>query len=394
MRSTGTHVRGIRTPIIKQGDNLIKIIVESLEKAQTEDNFQLERTDVLSITESLVARARGNYVKLDDVAHEIKAKFPGPLGVVFPILSRNRFSLILKGIARAGKKIYLQLNYPDDEVGNPILPSEKLLDLEINPHSDSFSEEEYRQHFSDYRHPFTGINYVDLYREMAGDCELEIVFSNDPCTILNYTEDVLVADIHTRHKTKRRLKTAGARTVFGLDDLCTEKKAEVQGYNPEYGLLGSNKAGPETLKLFPRDCDKFVVDLQKAIEQRSGTKIQVMVFADGAFKDPVGGIWELADPTVSPGYSAGLEGTPNEIKIKYLADHQYADLKGDKLMDEIRGKIGKKQHDLVGSEEAQGTTPRQLTDLLGSLSDLVSGSGDKGTPIVHIKGYFDSLAED
>ncbi len=394
MRTVGTNIRGIRTPIVKEGDDLIKIITSSLEKAREEEKFELNSDDVLAITESLVARARGNYIHIDDIAAEIEEKFQGEFGIVFPILSRNRFSLVLKGIARAGKKIYLQLKYPDDEVGNPLLDEKKMYELGLNPYEDVLTEEEYRTHFGDFKHPFTGINYVDLYRDIAGETEVEFIFSNDPRTILNHTKDVIAADIHSRKKTKLILKNSGGNTILGLDDLCNSPGEAGEGYNPEYGLLGSNKAGEETLKLFPRGGDEFVKKLQESIEEQLGTKIEVMIFADGAFKDPVGGIWELADPVVSPGYTSGLKGTPDEVKIKYLADNQFSDLKEEELLEAMRKEISNKEKDLVGREEAQGTTPRQLTDLLGSLSDLASGSGDRGTPVILIQGYFDSLADD
>ncbi len=394
MRTVGTHVRGIRTPIIKEGDDLVQIIVSSLDKAVNEDNFELRENDVLAVTESLIARARGNYVHVDQVAEEVREKFPEELGIVFPILSRNRFSLILKGIAQAGRKIYMQLKYPDDEVGNPLLDEDKMHELGLNPWEDILTEADYQENFADFKHPFTGLNYVDLYREMAGDTEIEFIFSNNPTTILDYTKDVIAADIHTREQTKRLLKENGGHRIFGLDDLCAEKRPGVKGYNPEYGLLGSNKSREDVLKLFPRDGDTFVKKLQDAVASQLGVAAEVMIFADGAFKDPVGGIWELADPVVSPGYTSGLEGTPDEIKIKYLADNQFSDLEGEELLQSMRRKIKIKDNDLVGREEAQGTTPRQLTDLLGSLCDLVSGSGDRGTPLIHIQGYFDSLADD
>jgi F420-0:gamma-glutamyl ligase len=392
MRTIGTHLRGIRAPIVKEGDNLIDIIITSLEKSIKENNYELRNNDVIGVTESVVARAQGNYVDIDDIAGEINDKFPDEIGIVFPILSRNRFAMILKGIAKSNKKIYLQLSYPNDEVGNPLLDERKLVERNINPYSDVITEEEYYKHFSDYKHPFTGINYIDLYKEIAEDNDIEIIISNKPETILEYTNDVIAADIHTRFRTKEKLKKAGANIVLGLDDICNEDKGK--GYNKEYGLLGSNKATDKRLKLFPRDGQTFVDQVQKKLKDKTGKRIEVMIYGDGAFKDPVAKIWELADPVVSPAYTSGLEGTPSEVKLKYLADNDLKDFKGDKLLKKMKDEIKNKEDDLVANIKSQGTTPRRLTDLLGSLCDLASGSGDKGTPIILIQGYFDSLADE
>ncbi len=392
MRTIGTHLRGIRAPIIKEGDNLVDIIISSLEKSIKDNNYELRNNDVIGVTESVVARAQGNYVDIDDIAEEINDKFPDEIGIVFPILSRNRFAMILKGIAKSNKKIYLQLSYPNDEVGNPLLDERKLVKRNINPYSDVITEEEYYKHFSDYKHPFTGINYIDLYKEIAEDNDIEIVISNKPETILEYTDDVIAADIHTRFRTKEKLKKAGANIVLGLDDICNEDKGK--GYNKEYGLLGSNKATEKKLKLFPRDGQNLVDQVQKKLKDKTGKKIEVMIYGDGAFKDPAAKIWELADPVVSPAYTSGLEGTPSEVKLKYLADNDLKDFKGDKLLQKMKDEIKNKEDDLVANIKSQGTTPRRLTDLLGSLCDLASGSGDKGTPIILIQGYFDSLADE
>ncbi|MFW5998722.1 MAG: coenzyme F420-0:L-glutamate ligase [Bacillota bacterium] len=391
MRTVGTQVRGIRAPIIKEGDNLVDIVVSSLKKSWENEGYDLNDKDVVGVTESLVARAQGNYVTVDDIAQEISEKYPDNIGIVFPILSRNRFSMILKSIARTGRKIYLQLSYPDDEVGNSLMDIKTLEELEINPYSDTLSEKQYLKNFGDYKHPFTGLNYVKFYKEVAEETDIEVILSNNPETILEYSKDVLVADIHTRFQTKKSLKDAGANIVFGLDDICTENE-NGKGYNPDYGLLGSNKASDEKLKLFPKDGEKFVNQVQQELKEITGKKVEVMIYGDGAFKDPVGKIWELADPVVSPAYTSGLEGTPNEVKLKYLADNDLQDLKDEELLEAMKKEIIGKENDLVGKLKAQGTTPRQLTDLLGSLCDLVSGSGDKGTPIILVQGYFDNLA--
>lgn len=393
MRTLGTEVRGIRAPIVKEGDQLVDIVVDSLKKSLEEENFELRNQDVLGITESLVARAQGNYIELEDIAAEINNIFSGDsIGIVFPILSRNRFSMILKGIAASGKKIYLQLSYPNDEVGNPLLDSRKLYDLEIDPYEHVIEEDEYYQKFADFKHPFTGVNYVDLYKEMASETEIEIIAANQPEAILDYTDQVIAADIHTRERTKEVLKENGAEKVISLDQICNQDQGK--GYNPDYGLLGSNKASENRLKLFPKDGQDFVEAVKSKIKEFSGKEVEVMIYGDGAFKDPVAKIWELADPVVSPAYTEGLEGTPNEVKLKYLADNELKDLKGEELLTAMKEQINEKETDLTANIKAQGTTPRRLTDLLGSLCDLVSGSGDKGTPIILIQGYFDNLADE
>ncbi|MCC3144339.1 coenzyme F420-0:L-glutamate ligase [Halanaerobium sp. Z-7514] len=392
MRTVGTQVRGIRAPIIKEGDDLAEIVVDSLQKSWQQEGYELKDQDVVAITESLLARAQGNYIDIDDIAEEINEIFTDSVGIVFPILSRNRFSMILKGIAKTKKKIYLQLSYPNDEVGNPLLDSHKLDELEINPYTDVIDEELYYKEFADFKHPFTGINYVDLYKEVAQETEIEIIAANQPKSILKYCKDVIAADIHTRERTKKLLKEAGAETVISLADICNQDRG--RGYNPEYGLLGSNKASDTELKLFPRSGQEFVDQVQKKLKELSNKNIEVMIYGDGAFKDPQAKIWELADPVVSPAYTSGLEGTPNEVKLKYLADNDFKNLKGQALLNAVKEEITDKGDDLRADIKSQGTTPRRLTDLLGSLSDLVSGSGDKGTPIVLIQGYFDNLADD
>lgn len=392
MRTTGTQVRGIRAPIIKDGDDLVQIVVDSLRESMEEDGYQLNDCDVIGITESVVARAQGNYVSIYDIAEDIDEKYTGDIGVVFPILSRNRFSMILKGILLSGHRVYLQLNYPDDEVGNSLMDENVMYDLGYDPNSDILTAEEYLNNFSDFKHPFTGINYVKYYQSLAQKENLQIILSNTPETILEYTDEVLAADIHSRERTKNLLRQAGATTVYSLDQICNEDKG--RGYNPEYGLLGSNKATEKELKLFPREGKKFVKRVQNEIRKLTGKEVEVMIYGDGAFKDPVGKIWELADPVVSPAHTEGLKGTPNEVKLKYLADNELQDLRGKKLTEAMKKEIKNKKEDLVGKIEAQGTTPRQLTDLLGSLCDLVSGSGDKGTPIILIQGYFDNFASE
>lgn len=392
VRTVGTTVRGIRAPIVKSGDNIIDVVVDSVLNAAKCENFKIDDRDIIGITESLVARAQGNYATVEDIAEDINRKFDGELGVIFPILSRNRFSIILKGIAMTGKKIHLILNYPSDEVGNHLMDVDKMNELGINPYIDELTEKEYRNLFGEnVAHPFTGIDYVKVYKSLAIDNNIQIYLSNDPKTILNYTKDVLVANIHDRNKTKKILRESGANKVYGLDDLLNEP-INNSGYNPEYGLLGSNLATNNKIKLFPRNSKYYVDEIQRKIKEKTGKSIEVMVYGDGAFKDPVGKIWELADPIVSPGYTAGLEGTPNEIKLKYLADTELKDLQGEAAAEAIKQKINKKDKNLVGHAEALGTTPRRLTDLLGSLCDLTSGSGDKGTPIVLIQGYFDNYA--
>jgi F420-0:gamma-glutamyl ligase len=390
MRTTGTRVFGIRAPIIKEGDNLVEMVISSLLRFMENERYELAEKDVVAVTESLVARAQGNYVTVDDIATEIKEKYPGELGIIFPILSRNRFSMILKGIGRSGRKIYIQLNYPTDEVGNALMDVNKMNELNINPYTDTLSEDDYLRFFKDFKHPFTSLNYVQFYKEVARETENEIILSNKAETILDYTGDVLVADIHTRLRTKKLLKEAGANIVFGLDEICNVDNGK--GFNPEYGLLGSNKASEERLKLFPREGNEFVNRVQQRLKEITGKTIEVMIYGDGAFKDPATRIWELADPVVSPAYTSGLRGVPNELKLKYLADNDLQDLKGEELLEEMKKEIKNKDDNLIGKNRAQGTTPRQLTDLLGSLCDLVSGSGDKGTPIILVKGYFDNLA--
>ncbi|NLN14781.1 MAG: F420-0--gamma-glutamyl ligase [Tissierellia bacterium] len=392
-RCVGTVARGIRTPIVKEGDNLINIVVDSVLRAAEEENFELRDRDIVGITESLVARAQGNYATIEDIAKDVASKFPGDIGVVFPILSRNRFSILLKGIAMAGRKIHLLLSYPADEVGNHLMDIDKMDELAINPYTDVLTEEDYRRMFGEkVPHPFTGIDYVSLYREMAND-NIDIYFSNDPRTILKYTKDILVANVHERKRTKRILKKAGANIIYGLDDILT-KPINGSGYNPEYGLLGSNLASDHEVKLFPRDCQYYVEEIQRLLYERTGKKLEVLVYGDGAFKDPVGRIWELADPVVSPGYTEGLKGTPNEIKLKYVVDTELSHLEGEEILKAVKQKIYSKEVDLLDQAESLGTTPRQITDLIGSLCDLTSGSGDKGTPVVLIQGYFDNFASE
>jgi len=392
-RCVGTVARGIRTPIVKEGDNLINIVVDSVLRAAEEENFELRDRDIVGITESLVARAQGNYATIEDIAKDVASKFPGDIGVVFPILSRNRFSILLKGIAMTGRKIHLLLSYPADEVGNHLMDIDKMDELAINPYTDVLTEEDYRRMFGEkVPHPFTGIDYVSLYREMAND-NIDIYFSNDPRTILKYTKDILVANVHERKRTKRILKKAGANIIYGLDDILT-KPINGSGYNPEYGLLGSNLASDHEVKLFPRDCQYYVEEIQRLLYERTGKKLEVLVYGDGAFKDPVGRIWELADPVVSPGYTEGLKGTPNEIKLKYVVDTELSHLEGEEILKAVKQKIYSKEVDLLDQAESLGTTPRQITDLIGSLCDLTSGSGDKGTPVVLIQGYFDNFASE
>ncbi len=396
VRTVGTVVRGIRLPIIKAGDDLVNMVVHSVIFSSETEKYGLRDKDVIAITESAVARAQGNYVTMDDIALDVKQKFKGKkeFGIVFPILSRNRFSTVLKGIARAGRKLYLQLSFPADEVGNHLMDPEKMDELELNPYLEVLTEEKYRELFgAEVKHPFTGIDYVQMYREIVEKegAEIEIILGNDPRAILQYTKDVLVADIHSRFRTKKLLQKAGANLVWGLDDLCTAS-IKGSGYNQQYGLLGSNKATETDVKLFPRDGEKFVAAVQEKIMELTGKRVEVMIYGDGAFKDPVGKIWELADPVVAPAYTAGLSGLPNEIKLKYFADNQLKDLSGEASQEAMKNYIREKEARLIGTLESQGTTPRQLTDLLGSLSDLASGSGDKGTPVVLIQGYFDNYA--
>ncbi len=391
-KMTGTVARGLKTPIINEGDQLENILVDCLLKAAKLDNFTIKDRDILSITESIVARAQGNYASTDAIAKDIRAKYgDDTIGLVFPILSRNRFALCLKGIAKGAKELVIQFSYPADEVGNHLFDECLLDEKGVNPWSDVLTEAEYRDHFGYAKHPFTGVDYVEFYKAIAKeyDTPCQIIFSNNPTTILDYTKSILACDIHTRKRTKRILKANGAEKVYGLDNILNQP-LDNSGYNEEYGLLGSNTATEDSLKLFPRDCQTLVEKIQSRVQEKTGKKIEVMVYGDGAFRDPVGKIWELADPVVSPAYTKGLEGVPNEVKLKYLADNQFSHLRGEDLKKAIADFIKNKCDDLVGSKESQGTTPRRLTDLIGSLSDLVSGSGDKGTPIVYIQGYFDN----
>ncbi len=391
-RLVGTVSRGIRCPIIREGDDLAKIVADSVLEAAECEGFELRDRDVISLTESIVARAQGNYASVDDIATDIKAKFGDEtIGVIFPILSRNRFAICLKGIAKGAKKIVLMLAYPSDEVGNELADWDKIDEAGINPHSDVLSLERYREVFGIHPLEFTGVDYVGYYENLIKECgaEVEIIFANQAKAILDYTDCVLTCDIHTRARTKRLLKNAGAKKVYGIDEILTSS-INGSGYNENYGLLGSNKSTEDKIKLFPRDCKPLVLDIQKRILEKTGKNVEVMVYGDGAFKDPKGKIWELADPVVSPAFTDGLIGTPNELKLKYLADNDFKDLSGDALKEAISESIKAKSGSLVGNMAAQGTTPRQLTDLIGSLCDLTSGSGDKGTPVVLVQGYFDN----
>jgi len=391
-RRVGTVSRGIRCPIIREGDDLGRIVVDSVLEAAEAEGFSLRDRDVIAVTESVVARSQGNYADVDAIAKDVEKKLGGgTIGVVFPILSRNRFAICLRGIARGARKIVLMLSYPSDEVGNELVTLDQLDEAKVNPYSDVLSLEKYRSLFGVNKHPFTGVDYVEYYGELVKEAgaEIEFVFANDPRVILNYTKDVLTCDIHTRQRTKRLLREAGAERVFGLDEILTEP-VDGSGYNKKFGLLGSNKSTEDRIKLFPRDCEDLVEFIQKEVLSRTGKHVEVMVYGDGAFKDPVGKIWELADPSVSVANTAGLIGTPNELKLKYLADNDFADLSGEKLKEAIEGRIRSKQSNLVGDMASQGTTPRRLTDLIGSLCDLTSGSGDKGTPVILVQGYFDN----
>jgi hypothetical protein len=390
-RKIGTTSRGVRCPIIREGDDLAEIVVSSVIEAAESEGFSLRDRDVVAVTESVVARAQGNYASVDAIAKDVRAKLGGgTVGVIFPILSRNRFAICLRGIARGSKKIVLMLSYPSDEVGNELVSLDKLDEAGINPYSDVLTEQQYRKLFGENLHPFTLVDYVKYYGDLIREegAEAEIIFANNPRVILNYTKNVLHCDIHTRARTHRILLANGGERVCGLDDILNES-IDGNGYNTKYGLLGSNKSTENTIKLFPNECTDLVLDMQKRFKERTGKHIEVMVYGDGAFKDPVGKIWELADPVVSPAYTPGLEGTPNELKLKYLADNDFADLSGDALKAAIEKKIREKGN-LAGSMASQGTTPRRLTDLIGSLCDLTSGSGDKGTPIILVQGYFDN----
>ena len=391
-RKVGTISRGIRCPIIREGDNLAEIVVDSVLDAAESEGFEIRDKDVISVTESVVARAQGNYASIDAIAEDVRAKLGGEtIGVIFPILSRNRFSICLKGIARGAKKIILMLSYPSDEVGNALVSLDQVDEAGINPYSDVLDLKRYRELFGENKHPFTGVDYVDYYCELIREqgAEAEVIFANNPREIVKHTKNVLTCDIHSRMRTKRILKEAGAERVCGMDDILTAP-VNGSGCNEKYGLLGSNKSTEDTIKLFPRECSDLVYEIQKQILDRTGKHVEVMVYGDGAFKDPVGKIWELADPVVAVANTEGLEGTPNEIKLKYLADNDFKDLSGAALKDAISQSIREKKSDLVGDMASQGTTPRKLTDLIGSLCDLTSGSGDKGTPIILVQGYFDN----
>ena len=391
-RRVGTISRGIRCPIIREGDNLAEIVTTSVLEAAQYEEFEIRDRDVIALTESIVARAQGNYATIDDIAADVKAKFGGDtVGVIFPILSRNRFSICLKGIAKAVKKVIIMLSYPADEVGNELITLDMVEEAGVNPYSDVLDLKRYRELLGRHLHEFTGVDYVDYYTELVTSqgAEVEFVFANQAKAILNYTDHVLVCDIHTRFRTKRILKEAGAKVVYGFDEILNAP-VNGSGFNAKYGLLGSNKSTEEKIKLFPNECQDLVLDIQKRILELAGKHVEVMVYGDGAFKDPQGKIWELADPVVSPAHTDGLKGTPNEIKLKYLADNDYKDLTGEELKKAISESIKAKGENLVGNMASQGTTPRQITDLIGSLCDLTSGSGDKGTPVVLVQGYFDN----
>ena len=391
-RMVGTISRGVRAPIIRQGDDIVDIVVSSVLDAAREDGYEIRDKDIVAMTEAVVARAQGNYASVDNIAEDVKAKLGGEtVGVIFPILSRNRFAICLRGIAMGAKKVVLMLSYPSDEVGNHLVSLDQLDEAGINPYSDVLTLERYRELFGYAKHRFTGVDYVEYYESLVREAgaECEIIFANDARAILPYAKRVLNCDIHTRKRTKRLLKAAGAEIVCGLDEILNSS-VNGSGFNRDYGLLGSNKATEDTVKLFPRDCQPVVDAIQEKLFEATGKRVEVMVYGDGAFKDPVGKIWELADPVVAPAYTPGLEGTPNELKLKYLADNEFASLSGEALREAIKEKIQEKDEDLVGNMASEGTTPRRLTDLIGSLCDLTSGSGDKGTPIVHIQGYFDN----
>ena len=394
-RSVGTISRGIRCPIIREGDNLANIIVESVLDAADESGFELRDRDVIAATESIVARSQGNYASVEAIAKDVKTKLGGEtLGVIFPILSRNRFAICLKGIAMGAKKVVLMLSYPSDEVGNELVSLDQVDEAGINPYSDALTLDRYRELFGENKHEFTGVDYVDYYSQVISEAgaEVEVIFANNPKEILKYTKSVLNCDIHTRERTKRILLDNGAEKVCSLAEILNTS-IDGNGYNTKYGLLGSNKSTESTVKLFPKECLDLVEDVQAQILNKTGKHVEVMIYGDGAFKDPAGKIWELADPCVSPAYTAGLEGTPNELKLKYLADNDFKDLSGEELRDAISAKIREKDDNLVGNMASQGTTPRKLTDLIGSLCDLTSGSGDKGTPVVLVQGYFDNYTD-
>ena len=392
MKSFGTISRGVKTPIIKEGDDLVNIVCNSVLNATKKENIELQDRDIVAITEAVVGIAEGNYATVDQIAKDIKNKFgDNPVGLVFPILSRNRFSMLLKGIARGAKKLIIQLSYPLDEVGNPLVNPEVIYESDINPYKDVFTGEEFNKKFDHPLHPFTGMNYIDMYKELGGE-NCEIIVANKPEAILNYTKYVIAADIHTRHRTKKALENAGAEKVLTLCDILNES-VDGSGYNSKYGLLGSNKSTEERVKLFPENGQKYVDAIHKKLKEATGKNIEVMVYGDGAFKDPVCGIWELADPVVSPAHTDGLLGTPNELKLKFLSDNKFKDLRGEELIKAMQQEIRNKNSNLKGTMATQGTTPRRYTDLLGSLCDLTSGSGDKGTPVVLIQNYFDTYAD-
>ncbi len=391
-RVVGTVVRGLRGPIINEGDDIEQIVVDTVLNAANVEGYEIQDRDIITVTESVVARAQGNYASLDHIAADVKSKFgEDTVGVIFPILSRNRFANVLRGIARGTKKIVLMLSYPSDEVGNHLVDIDELDVKGVNPWTDTLTEAEFRAHFGYKKHTFTGVDYIEYYKELiaAEGTEVEVIFSNNPKVIVDYTKSVLACDIHSRFRTKRLVTAAGATTVYSLDNILSHS-IDGSGFNAEYGLLGSNKATEETIKLFPHTCQPIVDGIAEKLKAATGKNIEVMIYGDGAFKDPVGKIWELADPVVSPAFTAGLGGTPNEVKLKYLADNNFSHLRGEELKKAISEHIKNKNEDLVGAMEAQGTTPRQLTDLIGSLSDLTSGSGDKGTPMIYIQGYFDN----
>jgi F420-0:gamma-glutamyl ligase len=388
-------VRGLRCPIINQGDSIETIVVDSVLKASEVEGFEIGDKDIVTVTESIVARAQGNYATIDQIAKDVNAKFgDDTIGVIFPILSRNRFAICLRGIAKGAKKIVLMLSYPSDEVGNHLVDLDLLDEKGVNPWTDVLTEQQFRDHFGYNKHTFTGVDYIDYYKSLIEEygVECEVIFSNNPKTILQFTKSVLTCDIHTRFRTKRILTANGAEKVFSLDNILSES-VDGGGFNESYGLLGSNKSTESSVKLFPRNCQPIVDKIQSVLKEKTGKQVEVMIYGDGAFKDPVGKIWELADPVVSPAYTAGLDGTPNEVKLKYLADNNFAHLRGEELQKAVAEYINNKESDLTGAMEAQGTTPRKLTDLIGSLSDLTSGSGDKGTPVIYIQGYFDNYTK-
>ena len=395
-RKVGTISRGVRAPIIRKGDDLVDIVTTSILEAAASEGYAIRDRDIVAMTEAIVARAQGNYCSVEDIAEDVRTKLGGEtVGVIFPILSRNRFAICLRGIAKGAKKVVLMLSYPSDEVGNHLVSLDALDEKGVDPYKDVLSLEKYRELFGYEKHTFTGVDYVEYYETLIRECgaEPEIIFANNPKAVLDYTKNVLCCDIHTRARTKRILKAAGAERVYGLDEIM-DAPINGSGYNESYGLLGSNKATEDQVKLFPRACQDLVEDIQKKLLEKTGKLVEVMVYGDGAFKDPVGKIWELADPVVSPAYTAGLEDTPNELKLKYLADNQFAHLSGEALRQAIKEQIQQKDDNLVGKMASEGTTPRRLTDLIGSLCDLTSGSGDKGTPIVHIQGYFDNYTNE